>query len=101
MSNLSLIDWPLVAFSAVWILGLAIVLSALGFAYYDAQISDERFRGRLRSGGTQLALNGGLALFCVGMAGTSGSWWERGLWGALCLAFLWYAWSARKRMIQH
>lgn len=100
MSNLSLIDWPLVAFSALWILGLAVMLSALGFAYYEAETNGERIWDRMRRAGAQLALNGGLALFCVGMAGTSGSWWERGLWGTLCLAFLWYAWSARKRMLQ-
>lgn len=100
MSNLSLIDWPLVGFSVLWILGLAVVLTVLGFAYYEAETSGERLRDRLRRPGPQLAMNSGLALFCAGMAGTSGSWWERGLWGALCLAFGWYAWVARKRRLQ-
>ncbi len=98
MSNLSLIDWRLVAFSAVWILGLAIVLSVLSMAYYQAQITSHSLRHRLGQAGPQLAMDGGLALFCVGMAGTSGSWWERGLWGVLAAVFLAFMWGAWRRL---
>ncbi len=92
MENLSLIDWRMVGFAALWILGLAIVLSALGFASYEARPAGEKLRERLKRPGYQRAINAGLTLFCLGMAGTAGSWWERILWGLLGAAFAFYAW---------
>src|SRR5438270_2449851 len=36
MSNLNLIDWRLVGFSALWIIGLSVLLAAFSFADYTA-----------------------------------------------------------------
>jgi len=97
MENLNLIDWRMVGFAALWITGLAVVLSALGFAYYEAVETGERLRECWRLPGYQLALNGGLALFCLGLSGPAGVWWERFLWVLLALAFAAYAWQSRRR----
>ena len=98
MENLNLIDWTMVAFGALWIVGLAVILSALGIAYYEARQADEKLRTRLRRPGYQLAVNGGLTLFCLGMIGSAGAWWERVLWALLALAFAVYAWQNRRRI---
>jgi hypothetical protein len=95
MDNLSLIDWRMVAFGALWIFGLAVVLSALGFAYYEAARAGEKLRMRLRRLGYQRAVNAGLTLFCVGMIGGADAWWEQVLWGLLAAAFGYYTWQAR------
>jgi hypothetical protein len=94
MENLSLIDWRMVAFATLWISGLALVLSALGFAYYEASQEDQKLLARLRRTGYQRAVNAGLTLFCIGMIGGSSAWWERVLWGLLAAAFAFYTWQA-------
>jgi len=97
MENLSLIDWPMVAFGALWIVGLAVILSALGFAYYEAGQADEKLRTLLRRSPFQRALNAGLTLFCLGMIGSAGAIWERVLWGLLAAAFAFYTWQAGRK----
>ena len=87
MQNLDLIDRRMVGFASLWILGLAVVLSALGFADYHARISNRRTHQVLRQAGFQAAIHGGLALFCLGLAGSAGTWWEALVWGCLALAF--------------
>ena len=97
MENLSLIDWPMVAFGALWIVGLAVILSALGFAYYQAGQADEKLRTLLRRSPFQRALNAGLTLFCLGMIGSAGAIWERVVWGLLAAAFAFYTWQAGRK----
>ena len=94
MENISLVDWSMVAFAALWIIGLAVILSALGFAYYEAAQADEKLRTRLRRPVYQRALNAGLTLFCLGMIGSADALWERVLWVLLALAFAFYTWQA-------
>lgn len=94
MENLNLIDWPMVAFASLWIVGLAVILSALGFAYYEAGQTDEKLRTQLRRPGYQRAVNAGLTLFCLGMIGSADALWERVLWGLLTAAFGFYTWQA-------
>jgi len=90
MQNLNLIDWRLVGLSSLWILGLALVLSALGVADYRAETQKKRLRGVLGQPAYRLATDGGLVLFCVGLLGLSASWWEGVIWAILALAFLAY-----------
>lgn len=97
MENLNLIDWPMVAFGALWIVGLAVILSALGFAYYEAGQADEKLRTRLRCPIYQRAVNAGLTLFCLGMIGSADALWERVLWGLFTATFAFYTWQSRRR----
>ena len=97
MSNLNLIDWRLVGFSALWITGLSIVLAALSFADYIAAQQRLRTRAVLGWPSYQAAVNVGLVLFCVGLVGSARAWWEQLLWAALAVAFGYQAWSAWRR----
>ena len=87
MENLDLIDWRMVGFASLWIVGLAVVLSVLGFVDYHAKAGGIRFRDELRKPIYQAWINVGLALFCLGLLGSSGAWWESVLWGLMAVAF--------------
>ena len=87
----------MVAFGALWIVGLAVILSALGFAYYEAAQADEKLRTRLRRPVYQRTVNIGLTLFCLGMIGLADAIWERVLWVLLALAFAFYTWQAGRK----
>ncbi|MGA9533380.1 MAG: hypothetical protein WBR18_11745 [Anaerolineales bacterium] len=91
MENLDLIDWRMVGFASLWILGAAVVLSVLGFAYDSSQRGQRSFRTALAGPAYQLSLNLGLMLFCVGLLGTANTLWEQIAWGALSLAFAAYS----------
>jgi hypothetical protein len=88
MENLELIDWGNLAFASLWILGLSSVLSAIGFADYQAHVKKVRLRQVLRDSNYQRVLNGGMALFCLGMIGSSTRVWEQVIWALLTLAFI-------------
>ena len=80
----------MLGFASLWILGLAVILSALGFADYHAKQGSKRLRQVLGEPGYRAAVNAGLTLFCLGMLGSSRAWWETALWGLLAAAFLVY-----------
>ncbi len=98
MDNLGLIDWRMVGFASLWIAGLALILTTVGFADYHAAIGGERLRSRLGRPDCQIAINLGLALVCLGLLGSSGAWWETALWGLLAAAFLGYGVSALRKL---
>ena len=97
MENLDLIDWRMVGFASLCILGLAIELATLGFADYHAKVQKVRFRQELRKPGYQVWINLGLALFSLGVLGSSRSWWETALWALLAAAFAFYAFQAARQ----
>ncbi len=94
MENLDLIDWRMVGFASLWILGLALILTTLGFANFHAHTGSKRMREVLGEPGYRAAVNAGLTLFCLGLLGSSLSWWETVLWGLLAAAFLSYTIAA-------
>ena len=100
MQNLDLIDWGAVGAASLWITGLAVVLASLGFADFRRATTGLKMRAVLGQPAYQLAVNAGLALFCLGLLASSHTWWEATIWGLLALAFLAYAflaWRARRR----
>ena len=100
MQNLDLIDWGAVGAASLWITGLAIVLACLGFADYRRATMGLKMRAVLGEPTYQLAVNAGLALFCLGLLASSRTWWEATIWALLSLVFLAYAvwaWRARRR----
>ena len=98
MENLDLIDWRMIGFAALWVTGLAIVLSALGFADYHAATSRSRFREEVARPRLSASINLGLMLFCLGLTGSSGAWWETALWIMLAAAFAAYTVHALRRL---
>ncbi|MFQ5944572.1 MAG: hypothetical protein ACE5JF_13575 [Anaerolineales bacterium] len=91
MEMLNLIDWRMVLFSGLWISGVAVILTAFGFADYHASISSRRLREVVGRPGTRVAINAGLMLFCLGLLGSSHSAWKSAAWGLLAAGFLAYA----------
>ncbi len=84
----------MLGFASLWILGLAVILSTLGFANYHASRGRKRLREVLGEPGYRAAVNAGLTLFCLGLLGSSLSWWETVLWGLLAAAFVSYTIAA-------
>ena len=98
MENLDLIDWRMVGLAALWIAGLAVILSALGFAAYHATAEGRRFREEVSHPGIVAAINVGLMMFCLGQLGSSQAWWETTIWIALAASFGGYMLAALRRL---
>ena len=73
VENLDLIDWPMVGFASLWILGLALMLTTFGFADYHAGHERKKAREILKRSEYQVPINAGIALFCLGLLGSSRS----------------------------
>ena len=85
-----LIDWYFVAVSALWILGLSILLAA--FSYHDwlRRETGRRWKEITAGPSWSLAFSAGMLFFCLGIGlERDAAWWERILWGTLALSFLW------------
>jgi len=87
-----MINWANLAANAFWIVGCALGLAAISYANWEAAMSGEGLRVRLRQPQIQIAINLAAALFCLGMAATGRAWWERALWGLLLVAWAVQAW---------
>jgi len=82
-----MIDFLSLAANALWILGLALILAALSWAYWVAAQENVRFRVALSRPGVARALDGGLMLFCAGLAATARTGWEQVVWGVLAVVW--------------
>jgi hypothetical protein len=101
VNNLELIDWRLLGFSSLWILGLSLILVVFSAADYEASQEPPQARTRdvLRMPRYQAALHAGMLLVCLGRLGSTHTWREGVLWLGLALAFGFQAWQAwRRRM---
>jgi F0F1-type ATP synthase membrane subunit c/vacuolar-type H+-ATPase subunit K len=88
-----MVSWPGLVGNALWICGLAVCLAVLSMAHYQARTGKDGLGSRLRQPELQLALGVGMSLFCLGLLISSGTWWEKGIWG-LCAALL-VVWAVR------
>ena len=92
-----MIDWLELTGNALWVVGVAVCLAALGMASYQARAGQERLGNRLRQPGFRAALAAGAGLVCIGLLLGSGPWWEKAIWGlGAALAVIWAAASARR-----
>ena len=92
-----MIDPRIVVAGTLWITGLAVVLAALSWANWEAKTGGERLRAALERPAIRRAIDGGLALFCVGLAVGAEQWWERALWGLLGAVWVaLMAWPSRR-----
>ena len=98
MENLELIDWPALGFACLWIAGLALILSAVGFADYHAARAGRKFRHEIGRPDYAAVINLGLMLFCLGMIGSARAGWEAALWAVLAGAFGVYAFRGLRQM---
>lgn len=90
------IDWFGVFSNALWIVGLAVALAAVSYADWRRRLRHPRqtLRQALGRPAFQAAWSLGLLLVCVGLALTSEPWWQRLLWAALAVAFVYLGGSA-------
>ena len=83
-----MIDWYLVATSALWILGASILLAAFSYHQWLAGERGRRLRDQWRERSWQRASAAGMLLFCLGFGLSGGSrWWERVAWLVLATVF--------------
>lgn len=75
-----------IAAHALWIFGLAVLLAAWSFSYYEAQQTGEPVLSFLSKPGYNLAITAGLALFFAGLAAIDGRIWTKIIWALLALA---------------
>jgi len=74
------IDWLNLAFNTLWITALALALTVLSFASWEAKVEGERMGIVLARLRWDLSLNLTGVLFCFGLSATSGKICERVLW---------------------
>lgn len=94
-----MIDVFSLAANALWILGLAVLLAVLSWARWEAQRERVRLRHALARPPIQLGLDLGLLLFCVGLAATGRTWWERVLWSLLAVGWTVHAWLTGRKVV--
>lgn len=79
--------WTLVT-NLLWILGCALVLATFSYASWEAWIHHEKLRSVLARPKAQNALDAGVILFSLGLAGSSEKIWEAGFWLLMAIIFL-------------
>ncbi|MGQ9568786.1 MAG: hypothetical protein ACUVXH_04075 [Anaerolineae bacterium] len=93
-----MVDWVGLAFHALWVLGLAVLLTVGSLASWEARRSGRRLAAVLGRPGHVAASSAGLALLALGLACTAGPIWERALGGILTAAWVAQgAWVLRRR----
>ncbi len=85
-----MIDWPHVAFHALWIVGCALILATLSYANW---LSQAYTRQLLSTPVFQLPLSIGLVLISCSLFLLSQGWLEHVLWAILTVTCAWQAWS--------
>ena len=91
-----MIDWVVVGFGALWILGLGLVVATLSFANYLASQQKRRFGQALEMPACRIMIDLGLVFFCLGWTGSVSGTWGRIVWAVLALIFAVRTWQARK-----
>lgn len=88
-----MVEWSMLALNGLWVLGAAAILAAGGLSCYEAQRRGERLCVRLIAPGFRLPLTVGLLLISLSAALSGPRWWERVLWGLLCVVSVWQFWA--------
>jgi len=90
-----MIDWLGVLTNSLWIVGLAGFLATA--SYYDYVAASQKKPRRVVFGSRAFTFYFSLSaiVFCLGVALSGGQWWERALWGILCLVFAWQTWQSK------
>lgn len=80
-----MINWQSVIFNSFWISGLALLLAAFSYHYWDATQNDRSLRQQLSRPGFLFSFWFAMLLVSIGLVGTSQQLWEMALWGILAL----------------
>jgi hypothetical protein len=74
------INWYSVFINSFWISGLSLLLAALSYHYWVAQVAERPLRQQLNATSFNRAFWLAFALVGIGLAGTSQRSWEIGIW---------------------
>lgn len=86
----TVIDWFNVLANGLWILGLAVLLAAVSYHSWEAEERGRPLREQLGQDSFMRAAWVSLILVGLGLAGTSGRWWEAVVWGIFVVVGLYY-----------
>lgn len=78
--------------NGLWILGLAILLAVLSWAYWTSGVERACFRAVLGRPPIQRVTYLALAVFCAGLAAIAQTWWKWVFWGLVATAWALQAW---------
>jgi hypothetical protein len=87
-----MIDWLQVLYHACWVIGLAVILTALSHHDFLAAHRGVRLRSLLAGPSFQIPLSGGSFLIALGLAFLARSWWERLIWLGFAALFIFQGW---------
>lgn len=83
-----MIDWFSVLVNSLWIIGLALALSTVSYASWQASLIRQKTWNKFKEPGYLACFSIAAVLFCAGLAGTADTLWETILWAVLGLLFL-------------
>jgi len=89
-----MINWPHVAFNAVWVFGCAVTLAAFSYSRWLAHVRGQRTRQVLASAAFQFSFSVGLGLVSLGLFFLGRGWLEHGVWAVFVALFVWQAWES-------
>jgi hypothetical protein len=90
-----MIDWLGVVTNGLWMLGLAGTLATLSYFDYYARSQGKPVRHVLNAPMFIRPFSWAVVTFCLGVAASGGSWWQRVAWAALAVLFGVQAWQSR------
>ena len=91
-----MVDWLGVVTNGLWVLGLAGMLAALSYFDYYARTRGRPVRQVLNAPMFFRPFSLAGVLFCVGVAVSGVSWWQRVAWAVLAALFAMQAWQSRE-----
>ena len=91
-----MIDYWQIGSNILWIFGLALLLAAWSFSYYEAHLAKIPVLERLRTPRIDIVITLGLVLICTGLAAIDSRWWARLIWIFLGI-FILISWIIRRR----
>jgi hypothetical protein len=89
-----MIDWLGVLTNGLWVLGLAGMLATLSYFDYHAKTRSLPLRRVLNAPMFVRPFSWAAVVFCIGVAASGGSWWQRLAWAVLAVLFAVQAWKS-------
>jgi hypothetical protein len=83
-----MINWQSVIFNSFWILGLAVLLAAFSYHYWEANQQGQSLREQLSQASFLRFFWLAILLVSIGLIGTSQQIWEMAIWGGAALLAL-------------
>ena len=80
-----MIDYSQLLFNALWVLGFALILTAVSFAQFELSQRSEKLLSILKRPGYSLVIYFGFMLICLGFFLKDPRWLIKILWGGLAL----------------